>query len=471
VSRIAIVGGGSAQWVPILADDIAITPCLAGSELVLHDIDRSRAERTAAYARHVSELAGAGLQVEATTELWRALTGSDFVVVCVSTGGLATMAADLDTSARFGVPMPIGDTAGPAGIRRALRNIPVVVSIARAMETFCPSAWMLNVTNPLTALTRAVARETNVKVVGLCHELGACRFYVSQLLDADYADVELRVTGVNHFPLVVGVNVAGVDRFDDLRAVAHERADLSAPLPLLDRVMAAPVATTGGTPGDAMRAPGWTKRRLRDHLALNYEILREFGALPGAHPDHTIEFMPGYLAGDSQWGKRWGIEPVTIADRKERERVYRERLDERMTSTRAPRARSTELVIDVVDALLTGNPVELPMNIPNAGQCPDLPEGAVVESICVADASGIRGHDQAVAPPALATHLRRIVTAQECTVEAAVNNSEDALLAALFSDPLAGALEHDALRALHAALLPELPGSNRHASLTLKNEG
>ena len=183
------------------------------------------------------------------------------------------------------------------------------------------------------------------------------------------------------------------------------------------------------------------------------------------------EFMPGYLAGDSQWGKRWGIEPVTIADRKERERVYRERLDERMASTRAPRARSTELVIDVVDALLTGNPVELPMNIPNAGQCPDLPEGAVVESICVADTSGIRGRDEAVAPPALATHLRRIVTAQECTVEAAVNNSEDALLAALFSDPLAGALDHDALRALHAALLPELPGSNRHASLTLKNEG
>ncbi len=458
MTRIAIVGGGSEQWVPILAGDIAITPCLAGSELVLHDIDLGRAERTAAYARHVASLTGSGVQVEATTALERALTGADFVVVCVSTGGLATMAADLECSARFGVPMPIGDTAGPAGIRRALRNIPVLVGIAHAMEACCPNAWMLNVTNPLTALTRAVARESNIKVVGLCHELGACRFYVSQLLDADYAQVELRVTGVNHFPLVVGVDVDGVDRFDDLRSVARERADLSAPLPLLDRVMAAPVVTTGGIPDDAMRAPGWTKRRLREHLALNYEILRDFGALPGAHPDHTIEFMPGYLNEASHWGKRWGIEPVTIADRRERERVYSQRLDERMMSTRAPRARSTELVVDVVDALTTGNPVELPMNIPNAGQCPDLPEGAVVESICIADASGIRGRDRAVAPPALATHLLRVVTAQECTVDAAVTQSSDALLAALFSDPLAGALEHDTQLALHAALVLELAG-------------
>ncbi len=112
----------------------------------------------------------------------------------------------------------------------------------------------------------------------------------------------------------------------------------------------------------------------------------------------------------------------------------------------------------MIDALVTGNPVELPMNIPNAGQCPDLPVGAVVESICVTDSSGIRGRDRVTAPPALATHLQRIVTAQECTVDAALTGDADALFAALFSDPQAGALDHDTLRALHAALVPELAG-------------
>src|SRR5262249_44740093 len=162
------------------------------------------------------------------------------------------MGRDLDVSARFGVPMPVGDTVGPAGISRALRNVPVLVGIAREMERVCPEAWMINVTNPLTALTRAVTRETGIRTVGLCHEVQNCRFFVSQMLDASYADTVLRVTGVNHLPLVVGVEVDGRDRFGDLVAVAHRRADLSAPLPLLDRVFAQPIVATGGAPTEAM---------------------------------------------------------------------------------------------------------------------------------------------------------------------------------------------------------------------------
>ena len=195
--KIVIVGGGSAQWVPILVDDVVIAPYLAGTELVLHDVDGARVERTRAYAEHVARLAGTGVSVRATTDLDTALAGADFVVVCISTGGLDSMARDLDVSARYELPLPIGDTVGPAGISRALRNVLVLIGIARAMERVCPHAWMLNVTNPLTALTRAVTRETTVKAVGLCHEVQNCRFFLSQMLDANYADVVLRVTGVN----------------------------------------------------------------------------------------------------------------------------------------------------------------------------------------------------------------------------------------------------------------------------------
>jgi alpha-galactosidase len=363
------------------------------------------------------------------------------------------MARDLDVSARFGVPMPVGDTSGPAGISRALRNVPVLVDIARAMERHCPDTWMINVTNPLTALTRAVARETSINVVGLCHELGACRFFVSQMLDVDYFDVELRVTGVNHFPLVVGVDVGGRDRFADLLDVAHDRVDLRAPLPMLDRVMARPVVTTGGAPTDAMRAPGWTKQRLRDMQSLNYEVLRRFGAFPGADRNHTVEFVPGFVTEASEWGKRWGVEATTIEERHGREARYQHELDDRMRRREPPHVRSTELVIDVVEALETGVPFVGPMNIPNAGHCPDLPDGSVVESYCIADGDGIRGRDRAVAPPPLATLLRRISAAQELTVDAALSGSRDTLLHALFTDPLAGALDHDVLVALRDSIV------------------
>jgi alpha-galactosidase len=451
--KIAIVGGGSAQWVPILVDDIVTAPCLAGAELVLQDVDGARAERTGRYAEHVAALAGSGVMVRATTDLDAALAGADFVVVCISTGGLDSMARDLDVSARFGLPLPIGDTVGPAGISRALRNVPVLVGIARAMEQQCPDAWMLNVSNPLTALTRAVTRETSVKAVGLCHEVQNCRFFVSQMLDAGYADVVLRVTGVNHLPLIVGIEERGRDRFADLVDIAHERVDLDTPLPLLDRVFAAPVVTTGGGVTDAMRAPGWTKRRLRDHQLLNYEVLRRFGALPAADVDHTIEFVPGFLTAESEWGKQWGVQPVTIADRRGREANYAARLAEKLAATEPPRHRSTEMVVDVIEALVTGAPIEVPLNIPNAGQCPDLPAEVVVESICTVDSSGIRGRDRAAAPPALAALLRQVVSAQELTVDAALSGSRDTLPAALFTDPLAGAIDHAQLVDLASAIV------------------
>jgi alpha-galactosidase len=451
--KIAIVGGGSAQWVPILVDDLVIAPWFVGAELVLEDVDASRVERTRAYAEHVAGLAACRASVRATTDLRDALAGADFVVVCISTGGLDSMACDLDVSARFDLPLPIGDTVGPAGISRALRNVPVLVEIAREMERGCPNAWLLNVTNPLTALTRAVTRETGIKTVGLCHEVQNCKFFVSQMLDADYADVVLRVTGVNHLPLIVGVEVDGRDRFGDLVAVADERVDLDAPLPLLDRVFAQPVVTTGGGVTDAMRAPGWTKRRLRETQLLNYEVLRSFDAFPGADVDHTIEFVPGFLTAASEWGKAWGVEPVTVADRRGREATYAARLDEKMAATEPPRHRSTEMVVDVIEALVTGNAVELPLNVPNAGQCPDLPADAVVEAFCTVDANEIRGRDRAIAPPALAALLRRASAAQEMTVEAALTGSRDALVAALFTDPLASALDHDRLVQLAGAIV------------------
>jgi len=111
------------------------------------------------------------------------------------------------------------------------------------------------------------------------------------------------------------------------------------------------------------------------------------------------------------------------------------------------------MVVDVIEALLTGTPIDLPLNVPNAGQCPDLPPDVVVESICTVDSSGIRGRDRAVAPPALAALLRRVSAAQELTVDAAVSGSRDALLAALFTDPLASALDHARLVELTDAIV------------------
>lgn len=92
-------------------------------------------------------------------------------------------------------------------------------------------------------------------------------------------------------------------------------------------------------------------------------------------------------------------------------------------------------------------------NIPNVGQCPDLPADVVVESIGVADAHGVRGRDQASAPPALAETLRRVSAAQELTVEAAITGSREKVFEAMLTDPLAGRIDFERLTDMSNAMI------------------
>ncbi len=313
---------------------------------------------------------------------------------------------------------------------------------------------MLNVTNPMTALTRAVTRETAVKTVGLCHEVTNARFFLSLLLDCGFFDVDLKVTGVNHLPVIVAVEVDGRDRMPELVALAEGRGDARTPLPVLAQIYGNQSLGTGGT----MRNPNcdgedWTKQSVLTMQAVNYEVLARFGALPGADSDHTAEFFPGFLTEESGWGKKWGLEPVTIEERRGREARYAAALDAKLASDRVPAHRSPEMIAPVIESLVTGTSCALPLNVPNRGQCPDLPDDVVVESICTVDGDGIRGRDVVDAPPLLAEWLRRVSASQELTVEAAVRGDGDAVLGALLADPLAGRGAHEELLALRDDIL------------------
>ena len=111
------------------------------------------------------------------------------------------MRHDLEIPDRFGVRQSVGDTVGPGGVMRALRNIPVFLDIARDIEELCPDAWILNLTNPMTTICRALTRETPLKTVGLCHEITITQFLLSLLLDVGFMDLTLQVGGVNHLPV------------------------------------------------------------------------------------------------------------------------------------------------------------------------------------------------------------------------------------------------------------------------------
>ena len=452
--RITIIGGGSYQWAPKLLVDLANTPSLQHSHVVIEDIDPKPLPRMVELAGHIAEVRGIDLTAEGTTDQRASLEGADYVVVSISTGGFDSMGHDVAIPSRYGIRQSVGDTVGPGGIIRAQRSVPVLLDIARDMEEVCPDAWLLNLTNPMTALCRAVSKETSIKTVGLCHEVTICQFVLSLLLDAGFMDITPTLAGVNHLPFITALGVAGDDglaRLRELLDCAESRGaePLSMPLP---EGLGHEKVSQGGE---------WTKRDLLHANRVKFELFQRFGVLPGAGDRHLVEFFPGFLTEESGWGERWGVALTTIEEREHWQQRYLAEFADMLASTEVSQMPSGEMVAWVIDSLVRDSPSAHPLNIPNRGQVADLPDDVVVESMCVVDGSGVRGRDQASLPPVPREYLRRVSASQELTVEAAVEGNRSKVVDAMLLDPFASRIDYDQLQQMTnemlAATKPWLP--------------
>jgi len=329
----------------------------------------------------------------------------------------------LDVPARHGITQTVGDTVGPGGINRALRNVPVLVGIARAMEERCPDAWLLNITNPMTCLTRAVCRETRIKAVGLCHEVGNFCLDLAIALGRPLDAVRASVTGINHFPVLTELEVDGADGFGVLRALVDEVGGLRSLRPSGGRAEAEP----------------FSKLDFARRHVFKLTLLDRWGTFPAAGDRHIAEFVPFALTPESEWGAAYNIELSPISRRQAHQAGYVADVDAWLAGTKELQTwQSGELPSPMIEAMLSGEPFEAPVNIPNAGQAPGLPSDVVLESVCVIDADGIRGRDRSVLPPPYDEIVRRQVATQELTVEAALRGDRALAAQAFALDPLAG---------------------------------
>lgn len=434
-ARITIIGGGSYQWAPKLLVDLANTPSLHDAHVVFEDINPEPLPRMIQLVEHIARVRRIGLSASSTTDQRASLEGAEYVVVCISTGGFESMRADLEIPARYGIRQSVGDTVGPGGILRAQRNVPVMLGIARDMEDICPDAWLLNVTNPMTTLCRAITKETSIKTIGLCHEVTIQQFFLSLLLDASFFDVDPVVAGVNHLPIITSLPIGSDDGLAMLRELVERQ-----PWPAEPLAMDLPDGLGFDRPAHGGE---WTKADLMHVNRMKLEMLRRFGVLPAAGDRHLVEFFPGFLTEESQWGARWGVKLSGIDEREYWQGKYIEELDEMFASDEVSEWPSGEMVAHIIDSFITGMPRNFPLNIPNDGQVPELPNGAVVESICRVDADGVRGRDQARVGGVMGEYLRRVSASQELVVEAAVAGDRGKVLEAMLADPLAGRIDFD----------------------------
>lgn len=453
--RITIVGGGSTHWTPRLLVDFANIASLQDADVTLVDIDAASLPPMVEFAARIAKLRDVGLTARAATDLAEGLDRAEYVVAALSVGGFASMRHDLEIPARYGCRQPVGDSVGPGGIARALRTIPVMVDIAREMERRCPDALLVNVSNPLTALVRAVTRETSIKAVGLCNELVGLTFVTSLLLDADMRKVDPVVGGVNHLPLVTELRVDGrADGFDRLRELLGDPTRQAEPVWLspLPEAMHYRRVSTGER---------WTKADVVLGNRLKLELLQRFDVLPGSSDTHVAEFFPGFVTEASDFGREWAVHHYGLLGHMADKREDEAHAAALFAADEIPAFPSGELVAPLLDGLVGGAERDLPVNLPNTGQVVGLPEGAVVECIGVSGAGGVRPRDVVDVPSVLGEYLRRVVASQELTVDAALTGNRTTVLEAMLADQMAGRLPYEHVVAitdeLLAALAPWLP--------------
>lgn len=415
--KIVLIGGGSVSWTPTLVTDLALTPTLAGATLVLHDIDLEALELLTQVSRQIVNQLGGKLQIITSADRAEALRGADFVILCVAIGGLQAMRGDLEIPQRYGIFQSVGDTVGPGGLARGLRNIPFAVTVAREMEHLCPSAWLLNLTNPMTTICRAVTRATGVPTIGLCHEITGARHYLAGLFEVPLETISFKVAGINHLPVLLDWRIDGQDGAAMLRNWLAKHGSFA----LMDQ-----------------HDPDPLRDIFRDRLAVKLRLFEQLGVLFGAGDRHVAEFFPGFLTDASERGRRYGVQLTTIAQREERARQRRNQIKGFVAGEAPPGElrKSEEQLTEVIAALSGGPDGYFIVNIPNQGQVDNLPREAVIEGIAQVGPLGVQplavGSLPYPAYAVIAPHIAR----QELVVEAALTNQSQPARAALASDPL-----------------------------------
>jgi alpha-galactosidase len=434
--RVTMVGGGSTHWTPTLLVDFANSRVLRDAEVTLVDTASETLPPMVELARHIASARDIGLSARAASSLEEGLEGAEFVLSTLSVGGFASMACDIEIPYRYGVRQPVGDSVGPGGIFRSLRSVPVMVGIAQEVERVAPDALLVNVSNPLTALCRAVTKETSVKAVGLCNELVGLSFVLSLLFDVGFDQIRPVVGGVNHLPLVTALDLDGRDGFALLRDLLED------PGPRSDESiwMDPPAGMHWRKRSDGKK---WTKGDVLANCRLKLELFRQFGTLPGSADTHVSEFFPWFVTPRSDFGRDWGVHHYGIAGHLADKETDQEHFADLMAAEEIPQWGSGELVAMLLEGVVSGKPRELPVNLPNTGQVANLPHGVVVECIGVADANGVRPRDTTRVTGVLAARLEQVVASQELTVEAALAGRRDLVLEAMLCDPVASALAYE----------------------------
>jgi alpha-galactosidase len=403
--KIVFIGGGSTQFTPALMVDFIHAKGVYGSEIVLVDIDEEKLGITTALSKKLMEVGGADYTINSTTDRKNALAGADFVVISVEIKRFPLWDEDRRIPAELGIKQAMGENGGPGGLMHSMRQIPPIVEICQDVEKICPDALVMNLANPMSRISLAVNDHTNVKYIGLCHEIGDGNKYLSSLLDMPESRLHVVAAGLNHFTwyLKIQDKETGADLYPKVREQV---------------------------PNDIHR----------DRLMVA-DLMRLTGTLCVTSDGHVGE----YLSDGHIWSTEYDaeLEPFDFFDFYRN--VYIPGIDMQVQALIAGdypaedyiKTPSGEIVADMIETIVENREKRYEaFNLPNDGYITNLPDDCIVEVPAVLNGSDFGGEIVGDLPPLIAGWCRAQADIQKLVVKAAMNGDRQSALEALLLDPV-----------------------------------
>ena len=430
--KITIIGGGSFFFTRQMLKRVAGSEILRGARIALVEADPGRCERVGAYAQKYARETGDRFSVSHTTDRRRALEGSDYVVLTFSVNNVHSRGVGAHICRNYGILEASGDTAGPGSLMRIIREVPSVLAVAKDIEELCPRAWIINYVNPTNVITAALTRHTKVRCMGFCDGMHLPVFgrRVLELAGIEptrerIRAVDLRVGGINHFGWMTGLSLDGEDLWPRFVAGLHEQAGHPDATPLLQA---------------------------------ESELCRMFNAWPTC-AYHGVEYTRYFQGRGSRPSRDFVITPWSLDTRITMMREFWRNVDA-YNAGRMGRAQAFteqmddgEMLGDVIESVEGDLHERFPVNVPNNGLIPNLPQDSLVEVFSTIGKDGPTPFPQGPLPRGPLGMTCAVLDQQELGLEAAMTADSETLIRAIACDPLVMSLRdaRDLARELMAA--------------------
>ena len=425
--KIAYIGGGSRGWAWGLMSDLVSCDDISG-DVYLYDIDFQAAKNNEIIGAKFNYAEGAKSvwNYKAVETIGEALTGADFVIISILPGTFDEMESDVHAPEKYGIYQSVGDTSGPGGIVRAMRAIPMFEEIGENIKKYAPDAWVINYTNPMTLCVKALYRVfPEIKAFGCCHEVFGTQKLLAKIAEKelgvehiDRHEIKVNPVAVNHFTWLTKATYRNIDLFPYYREFCRNHKE----------------GYEGTSPVDS----NWANESFRTNEKLKIDLFNRFGWIAAAGDRHLAEFCEGkwYLENPERV-EEMRFRLTTVQWRKDglKERLAR---SERLVSgeEKVETVGTGEEGVNQIRALLGLVDLVTNVNIPNVGQIPNLPLGAVVETNAIFSANSLVPVQAGNIPMEIYPLVSRICSEQELVSEGIAERNLDKIFMAFANDPL-----------------------------------